>query len=119
MVWSHIQLLYNATKDSRVSTASSYCSKGYPSFRVPTVAPGPTSGEDVSLQVGQSLYFASTWPDWRLTGRFRASADVLTVNLPSITPTAIFVLAANWPATPTPGGFVGPRAGRLDTAALV
>jgi hypothetical protein len=55
MVWSHIQLLYHATKDSRVSTASSYSSKGYPSFRVPTVAPGPTSGEDASLQVGQKL----------------------------------------------------------------
>jgi hypothetical protein len=49
MVWSHIQLLYHATKDSRVGTASSYSSKGYPSFRVPTVAPGPTSGEDASL----------------------------------------------------------------------
>jgi hypothetical protein len=36
MVWSHIQLLYHVTKDSRVSTASSYSSKGYPSFRVPT-----------------------------------------------------------------------------------
>jgi hypothetical protein len=31
MVWSHIQLLYHTTKDSRVSTASSYSSKGYPS----------------------------------------------------------------------------------------
>jgi hypothetical protein len=36
MVWSHIQLLKHATKDSRVGTASSYSSKGYPSFRVPT-----------------------------------------------------------------------------------
>jgi hypothetical protein len=36
MVWSHAQLLYHATRDSRVGTASSYCSKGYPSFRVPT-----------------------------------------------------------------------------------
>jgi hypothetical protein len=34
--WPHAQLLYHATKDSRVGTASSYCSKGYPSFRVPT-----------------------------------------------------------------------------------
>jgi hypothetical protein len=53
--WPHAQLLYHATKDSRVGTASSYCSKGYPSFRVPTVAPGPTSGEDTSLQVGPKL----------------------------------------------------------------
>jgi hypothetical protein len=52
MVWSHTQLLYHATKDSRVGTASSYGSKGYPCFRVLTVAPGPTSGEDASLQVG-------------------------------------------------------------------
>jgi hypothetical protein len=55
MVWSHVQVLYHATKDSRVGTASSYSSKGYPSFRVPTLAPGPTSGEDVSLQVGPKL----------------------------------------------------------------
>jgi hypothetical protein len=55
MVWSHVQLLYHATKDNRVGTASSYSSKGYPSFRVPTVAPGLTSGEDASLQVGPKL----------------------------------------------------------------
>jgi hypothetical protein len=55
MVWSHIQLLYHATKDSRVGTASSYSSKGYPSFRVPTVAPGPTLREDASLQMGPKL----------------------------------------------------------------
>jgi hypothetical protein len=34
--WPHAQFLYHATKDSHVGTASSYCSKGYPSFRVPT-----------------------------------------------------------------------------------
>jgi hypothetical protein len=55
MAWSHIQLFYHATKDSRVGTASLYSSKGYPSFRVPTVAPGPTLGEDASLQVGPKL----------------------------------------------------------------
>jgi hypothetical protein len=55
MAWSHIQLFYHATKDSRVATASLYSSKGYPSFRVPTVAPEPTSGEDASLQVGPKL----------------------------------------------------------------
>jgi hypothetical protein len=32
MVWSHAQHLYHATKDSRVGTASSYGSKGYPLF---------------------------------------------------------------------------------------
>ena len=36
MVWFHAQLLYHATKDSRVGTASSYGSKGYPCFRVLT-----------------------------------------------------------------------------------
>jgi hypothetical protein len=55
MAWSHVQLFYHATKDSRVITASLYSIKGYPSFRVPTVAPEPTSGEDASLQVGPKL----------------------------------------------------------------
>jgi hypothetical protein len=55
MAWSHIQLFYHATKSSHVGAAFLYSSKGYPSFRVPTVAPGPTSGEDASLQVGPKL----------------------------------------------------------------
>jgi hypothetical protein len=37
MAWSHVQLLYHATKDSRVGTASSCSNKGYPSLRVSTV----------------------------------------------------------------------------------
>jgi hypothetical protein len=37
MAWSHIQLFYHMTKNSRVGTASLYSSKGYPSFTVPTV----------------------------------------------------------------------------------
>jgi hypothetical protein len=49
MAWSHIQLFYHATKNSHVGTMFLYSSKGYPSFRVPTVGPGPTSGEDASL----------------------------------------------------------------------
>jgi hypothetical protein len=36
MAWSHIQLFYHATKDSRVGTVSLHSSKGYPSFWVPT-----------------------------------------------------------------------------------
>jgi hypothetical protein len=52
MVWSHARLLYHTTKDNRMGTASPYGSKGYPCSRVPTVAPGPTLGEDASLQVG-------------------------------------------------------------------
>jgi hypothetical protein len=55
MAWSHIQLFYHATKSSHVGTVLLYISKGYPSFRVPIVAPGPTSGEDASLQVGPKL----------------------------------------------------------------
>jgi hypothetical protein len=42
-------------RDRRVGTVSLYSSKGYPSFRVPIVAPRPTSGEDASLQVGPKL----------------------------------------------------------------
>jgi hypothetical protein len=38
-----------------MGTVPSHCSKGYPCFRVPAVAPGRTSGEDASLQVGPKL----------------------------------------------------------------
>jgi hypothetical protein len=55
MAWSHIQVFYHRTKNSRVGTVFLYSSKGHPSFRVPTVAPGPTSGEDASLQVGPNF----------------------------------------------------------------
>jgi hypothetical protein len=80
--------VYHATRDSRVGIAFSYYSKGYPCFRVPTVALGPTSGEDTSLQVGPKL-------DWRLVRRFRAFADVITASPPSVTPTAMSVPAAD------------------------
>jgi hypothetical protein len=46
---------FTTRQNSRVGTTPLYSSKGYPSFRVPTVAPGPTSGEDASLQVGPNL----------------------------------------------------------------
>jgi hypothetical protein len=74
-------VVHHVTRDSRAGTAPSYCSKGYPCFRVATVAPGPISGEDTSLQVGPKL-------DWRLTRRFRALVDVITASPPSATPTA-------------------------------
>jgi hypothetical protein len=80
--------VHHATRDSHAGTASSYCSKGYPCFRVPTVAPGPTSGEDTSLQVGPKL-------GWRLAHRFHALANVIIASPPSVTPTATSVLAAN------------------------
>jgi hypothetical protein len=80
--------VYHATRDSRVGIASSYYSKGYPYFRIPTVALGPTSEEDTSLQVGPKL-------DWRLAHRFCAFADVITVNPPLVTPTAKSVHTAD------------------------
>jgi hypothetical protein len=80
--------VYHATRDSPAGTVPSYCSKGYPYFRVPIVAPGPTLGEDTSLQVGPKL-------DWRLARRFRALADVITTNPPSVTPTTTSVPAAD------------------------
>jgi hypothetical protein len=71
----------HATKDSRMDTAPSYCSNGYPISRVLTVAPGPASGEDTSLQVGLKL-------DCRLVRYFRVLAGVITASPPSVTPTA-------------------------------
>jgi hypothetical protein len=38
-----------------MDSVPSYYSKGYPCFRVPTVALGPASREDTSLQVGLKL----------------------------------------------------------------
>jgi hypothetical protein len=81
-------VVYHVTRDSRAGTASSYCSEGYPYFRVQTVAPGPNSGENTSLQVGPKL-------DWRLARRFCALADVITASLPSVMPTATSVPAAD------------------------
>jgi hypothetical protein len=104
--------VHHATRDSRMGTASSCYSKGYPCFRVPTVAPEPTSGEDTSLQVGPKL-------DWRLARCFRVLADVISANPSSVTSSAMSVPVADRPAAPTPDGFAGPRARRLDTAALV
>jgi hypothetical protein len=55
MARSHVEPFYHATIDSRMGAVLLYSSRGYPCFRVPTVAPGPTSGEDASLQVGPKL----------------------------------------------------------------
>jgi hypothetical protein len=52
------------------------------------MAPGPTSGEDTSLQMGPRL-------DWRLARRFWVFADVITASLPSVTPTATSVPMAD------------------------
>jgi hypothetical protein len=80
--------VHHATRDSRAGTVSSYCSKGYPCFRVPTVAPKPTSGEDTSLQVGPKL-------GWRSGHRFCALADVITASPPLVMPTVTPVPAAD------------------------
>jgi hypothetical protein len=95
-----------------MGTVPSHCSKGYPCFRVPTVAPGLALGEKTSLQVGPKL-------DWRLARCFRALADVITASPPSVTPTVTPVPAADRPVASALDGFAGPRAGCLDTAALV
>jgi hypothetical protein len=78
----------HATRDSRMDTAPSYCSKWYPCSRVLTVAPGPALGEDTSLQVGPKL-------DWRLVRRFCAFANIISVSPPSDTPIAASVPAAD------------------------
>jgi hypothetical protein len=46
-------------------------------------------------------------------------AGVITASLPSVTPTATPVPAVDWPVTSALDAFAGPRAGCLDTAALV
>jgi hypothetical protein len=71
-----------------VGTVPPHCSKGYPYSRVLTVAPGPASGEDMSLEVAPKL-------DWRLARRFRAFADVITASPPSDTLTATSVPASD------------------------
>jgi hypothetical protein len=81
-------VVHHATRDSHAGTASPYCSKGYLCSRVPTVAPGPTLGEDTRLQVGPKL-------DWRLACRFRALADVITASPPLVTQTTTSVPAAD------------------------
>jgi hypothetical protein len=80
--------VYHATRDSRVGTVPSHCSKGYPCFRVPTVALGPTSGEDTSLLVGPKS-------GWQLVRRFCALANVITASPPSVTPIATSVPTAD------------------------
>jgi hypothetical protein len=47
--------VHHATRDSHAGTVPSHCSKGYPCSRVLTVALGPASGEETSLQVGPKL----------------------------------------------------------------
>jgi hypothetical protein len=52
-----------------------------------------------------------------LACHFRALADVVTANPPSVIPPAMSVPAAGGYVAPTPGGFVGPCVGRLVATA--
>jgi hypothetical protein len=72
------------------------------------VAPGPTSGEDASLQVGPKF-------DWRLARCSYAPVDAVTTGPPMVTLTAMPVLAADWPVTSSLNVFVGPYAGCLES----
>jgi hypothetical protein len=47
--------VYHTITGSRMGPMPSHCSKGYPYSRVLTVAPGPASWEDTSLQVRPKL----------------------------------------------------------------
>jgi hypothetical protein len=55
MAWSHIQLFYHATKNSRVGTAFLYSGKGYPSFRVPTYCLRVSVSEGLRGSLPQSV----------------------------------------------------------------
>jgi hypothetical protein len=46
--------VYHVSRDRHVGTVPSYCTMGYPYSRVPTVAPGPTSGGLEACRWGQS-----------------------------------------------------------------
>jgi hypothetical protein len=113
MVWSHAQLLYHATKDSRVGTASSYGSKGYPCFMVLTVAPRAHLRGGCEPAGGANSLIG----DWRA-----ASMRLLTysplIRLWSSQLPYLFPRLTD-PRPPRLDGFAGPRARCLDTAALV
>jgi hypothetical protein len=70
---------------------------------------GPPYGRLQACRWGQSLIVVPFW----------ALADVVTVNPPSVMSPATSVPAAGGHVAPTPGGFVGPCAGRLAIAASV
>jgi hypothetical protein len=72
IAWSHVQPFYHATTDSRVGIVLLYSSRGYPYFRVPTVAPGTTSGEDASLQVRPKLVLRLNMACFLLVRHFSA-----------------------------------------------
>jgi hypothetical protein len=72
------------------------------------VAPGPTLGEDASLQVGPES-------DWRLACCSCAPVDAITIGLPMVMPTATPIPTVNWPVTFVLNVNVGPCAGCLES----
>ena len=77
------------------------------------MAPGPTSGEGASLQVGHKTCILRKHSMTGDRGIFLAR-DVLTqcayaVSLLLVTPTVVPVFAADWCVAPTHGGLAGPR----------
>jgi hypothetical protein len=75
-----------------MGAASSCCRRGYPQFRVPTVAPGPSSGGDTILLVGPKSY-------WRLACCSCAPVDAVAVGPPMVTPTAMPIFMVDRPVT--------------------
>jgi hypothetical protein len=72
------------------------------------VAPGPTSEEDVSLQVGPES-------DWWLACCTCAPVDVITAGLPMVMSSALPIPMADWPVTTVLNVTVGPCVGRLES----
>jgi hypothetical protein len=72
------------------------------------VAPGSTSEEDVSLQVGPES-------DWWLACCTCAPVDVITVGPPMVMPSASPIPTADWPVTIVLNVTVGPCLGRLES----
>jgi hypothetical protein len=71
-----------------MGAVSSCCRRGYPCFRVPTVAPGPALGQDASLQVGPES-------DWWLDRCFSAPVAAITAGAPMTTPTVVSIPTAD------------------------
>jgi hypothetical protein len=76
------------------------------------VAPGPTSGEDASLQVGPEF-------DWQLDCCSCAPVDAITTGPPMAMPTATPITTADWPVTIILNVIIGPCTGAPRVAAPV
>jgi hypothetical protein len=72
------------------------------------VAPGPSSEEDASLQVGLEF-------DWRSARCSFAPVDAVTAGPAMVTLTAMPAPVVDWPMTSVLNVFVGPCAGCLES----